>query len=201
MSSPAPMPASDCGKAIPKGFSYEDMLRYGEVEQGVIRIGGAVREKDAETWLREIAKIKAAGHKTCKLIISSPGGGAYPSLALYDALRDLSDSGCKIEALVEGCAASAAAMIILQAADVRRTRSHSRFLLHECRRWVFWSVERTSDIRDEAKEMEALSKTIWALLAARCGKSVAEVEAAIERKEVWMAAEEAKEWGLIDEIV
>jgi len=180
---------------------YESALRWSETRAGVIRINEAITDRTATVWLREIALIKQRGLRNCRVLITSPGGGAYAALAIYDALVDLANSGCKITATVEGLAASAAAMIVLQAATVRNARAHARFLVHECRRWVFFSVERTSDIRDEAKEMESLAKVIWDILAKRCGKTTGEVEALVERKEVWMSATEAKEWGLIDAVL
>lgn len=48
--------------------------------------------------------------------------------------------------------------------------------------------------------MEALEKRIMTILAARCGKDPGLVAKEIERKEIWMSAEEALEWGLIDSI-
>lgn len=195
-------PPVDLEEKAEVSFGYDDWLNYQELNQGIIRLDESIRESNVALLSREMAYIKRKQLPNVTLIINSPGGGAYYAFALYDALKDLTRDGTtKLTARVEGFAASAAAMIVLQAADVRQARPHARFLLHEARRWVFWAVERTSDLKDEVKEMEALTAQIIKVLSKRCGKTASEVEAFIERKEVWMSTSEALDWGLIDEVV
>lgn len=188
-------------KGLDLSFGYGDWLCYTELNQGVLRLDEAIREDSCGLLLREMDYIGRRQLPEVNLIINSGGGGAYYAFAIYDGLRNLATKGAKITARVEGFAASAAAMIVLQAADVRQARPHARFLLHEARRWIFWAVERTSDLKDEVKEMEAITEQIINILATRCGKKPSEVEAFIERKEIWMSASEALQWHLIDEIV
>jgi len=182
-------------------LSYSEWLRYQDLANGIIYLDEPIREHTTSRILKEISEIRRRQLPTVTIIISSPGGGAYYALAIYDALRNLAKKGVKIIALVEGWAASAAAMIVLQAADKRTAYPSARFLLHETRRWVFFAVERTSDLKDEVKEMDALSERIISILAKRCKKTKSEVRNLIERKEVWMSASEAKDWALIDKIV
>lgn len=188
-------------REIEKKFSYTEWLRHSDLLQGIIRIDEAIRESSTSRILSEIQYTKQRQIPNLTVIISSPGGGAYYAFAIYDALRNLSESGIKVNAIVEGWAASAAAMIILQAADVRMAYPSARFLLHECRRWIFFAIERTSDIKDEVEEMEAITKQILSMMSRRCGKTEEEIRQRIERKEIWMSASEAKDWGLIDKII
>jgi ATP-dependent Clp protease protease subunit len=181
-------------------LNYPEWLRSLDLGAGVIRIDEAIRESSSSRILAEINQVKRRQLPKVTVVISSPGGGAYYSFAIYDALRELSQAGTSIEAIVTGWAASAAAMIVLQAADIRISRPSARFLLHEARRWVFWAIERTSDLKDEVEEMERITERILEILATRCKKTKDEIRKRMERQEVWMSATEAKDFGLIDEI-
>ena len=151
--------------------------------------------------MRKIAYIVNKGIKNIKFFITSPGGSAYHALALYDRLISLKNVGVKTEAYVEGWAASAASMIVLQAMNKRYATANSRFLIHEPRRWTFMARERVSDMQDETKEMVALSDIVNSIMAKRCKKSSKDIDRVVSRKEVWMSAREAKAFGLIDGIV
>ena len=135
-------------------------------------------------------------------IESSPGGSAESSLAIYDGIRKFAkDSGLSITTEVYGGAYSSACMILLQAGDHRVASKNSIFLLHEIRKFTFMREDTKSDIEDTKKHMEMITNIIYSIIATKCGKSVEEVEEVIDRKEVHMDAEEALEWGLIDEII
>ena len=189
-----------CG--MPKfSLGYTDWLRHQELSKGIVRISESICEQSVTKALRELSVLERGKVKAITLLISSPGGGAYPSFALYDKLMALRKKGTKITAIVEGWAASAAAMIILQAADFRYARPNARFLLHEIRRWVFFSVETTSDMEDQVEEMKAIERQIVKVLAKKCKKSQGDILRLIRRKEVWMSARESKTFGLIDKIL
>lgn len=201
MSDTEDVPKPTIGSPSLIAFTYEKFLRYQELQQGIIVIDTSIDELCTSDWLKEIAYVARQKLPSLNLRICSPGGGSYYALALYDALQALQKQGCHIEAVVEGFAASAAAMIVLQGANIRRAQPNARFLLHEIRRWVFLAMEKTSELEDEIAEMKAVEAQILALLAKRCQKSLDDVKKLIERREVWMSAQEAKEWGLIDEIL
>jgi ATP-dependent Clp endopeptidase proteolytic subunit ClpP len=167
---------------------------------GIIRFYGEVDASSVYTFLREIDEIKRCKIPHVTLYITSPGGDCYDAFAIYDAIKDLSSSGVKVIAIVEGWAASAAAMILLQAADERYCRPSTRFLLHEVRRWAF-AEEKASELQDEVKEINVITNMILEILSKKCNRSKEEVKKLIERREVWMSAEEALEWGLVDQIV
>jgi ATP-dependent protease ClpP protease subunit len=92
-------------------------------------------------------------------------------------------------------------MILLQAGDHRVASKNSIFLLHEIRKFTFMREDTKSDLEDTKKHMEMITNKIYTIIATKCGKSVEEVDEVIDRKEVHMDAEEALEWGLIDEII
>lgn len=182
------------------GFSYDDYLKLEELKSGVIRLSTDIDEFSTEGVLTEIFYLIRHSYPALTVLVSSPGGDAYHAFAVYDALVAVRESGVLVTILVEGLAASAAAMIVLQAATKRQARPNARFLLHEIRRWAS-TIERKSDVQDEYKEMEAVTDQIVQVLSDRCQKDPAEIRGLIERKEVWMSAQEALEWGLIDAII
>lgn len=135
-------------------------------------------------------------------IESSPGGSAEASLAIYDTIRKFADeTKLHITTEVYGGAYSSACMILLQAGDHRVASKNSIFLLHEIRRFTFLREDTKSDIEDTKKHMEMITDKVYGIIATKCGKSVEEVDKVINRKEITMDAEEALEWGLIDEII
>lgn len=182
-------------------LGYDEWLRALDLAAGIVRVDQAIQEETAARFLSELEQVNRTQVTPITVVITSPGGSAYYALAMYDAIRRISESGVTVIARVEGWAASAAAMIVLQAADLRRAQPHARFLLHEVRRWVFWAMERTSEVEDEVVEMKAVEEQIVKILAARCNKTKDQVIETIRRREVWMSATEAKDWGLIDQIL
>lgn len=183
------------------GFNYTDWLRHEDLMNGIVAIDEAIDEDCASRVLSEINALVRNGSKEVTIQISSPGGGAYYAFAIYDAIRQLSERGIGTKAIVTGWAASAAAMIVLQAADERLSYPSARFLLHEARRWIFFAVERTSDLKDELQELDAITERIIDILALRCKRTREEIRNRIDRQEIWMSATEAQKWGLIDGIV
>ena len=179
-------------------FDYNDMLQFNILQQGVIRLTGEIFEHES-TVVKEINYILTnTNRKEITLIINSPGGSISGAFALYDYLISC---GLRIIVKVEGIAASAASMIVLQAADERLSYPNSRFLLHEPRLFSFFEVQKTTDTQDRAKEMAILSEMVYDVLSARCNKTKKELKKLIERREVWMSAKEALEFNLIDEII
>jgi ATP-dependent protease ClpP protease subunit len=186
---------------VTKMLDYIDQLRKKQLEAGIVCLYEELCETSVEILLRELHELSCANGEQILFKINSPGGGAYHAFAVHDALRGLSNSGKRIIALVEGYAASAASMIVLQGADHRQARPNARFLIHEIRRWIFMGHERLSELQDQVQEMNELTDRIIRLIVARCGKTDEDVRTFIDRRENWMSAREAMDWGLVDEIV
>jgi ATP-dependent Clp endopeptidase proteolytic subunit ClpP len=183
-----------------KLVSLDDILRYNEIKSGKLHLIGEINTFSIAELIETANEAVHLGCKKLTLHITSPGGEVYPSFALYDHFKMLSGRGIKTTAIVAGYAASAAAMIALQAADIRTCYPSTRFLCHEVRTWGSGMLT-TSGIKDEAREMDTLAKMITDVLMKRCGKTEKDVADLIERKEIWMSAEEALKWGLIDKIL
>lgn len=179
-------------------LTYEDYLAFLDLQRGIIRVPYSISEDTANRFRMEIDYIKSLGLTDITVYISSPGGNAYDAFSMYDSLKSFDGN---VTAVVNGLAASAAAMIVLQAANYRKATTNSRFLLHEVSRWVFIAKEKVSQLEDEVAEMKKIEQTVVNMLSEKCNKSDEEIRKLIQRREIWMSASEAKDWGLIDEVI
>ncbi len=182
--------------------TYTTKLQQNDLKHGIIHIQGTINDYEVEKLRLEVNEIQRVKPKIRRITIFmvSPGGGVYEAFGMYDIIKNVSKAEIETEIIVEGLAASAAAMIVLQAANKRKGSESSRFLLHEIRRWT-WEVEKTSEVKDTVKELEKLELRVFEILAGRCKKTVNEIRKAIDRRESWMSAQEALEFGLIDEVL
>lgn len=178
-----------------------DDLTYTDLENGIVRLEHEIGPSETSSFSAELREAIRLGNKKITVMITSPGGGAYHALSLYDQLQRAANSGIEIIAIVDGIAASAAAMIVLQSANNRLAGKNARFLLHEVREWIFFSVETESSLEDKVVEMQAITNQIVDILSNRCNKSSDEIRSLIKRKEIWMSAKEAFSFGLIDKII
>lgn len=180
---------------------YRDWLRWREVCNGILRVDAEIDSEAAQILLPEIDQIRRDGHKKVTVHIDSCGGSVHDALAIYDNLRALADGGVQVWTVGEGWVASAAAQIILQAGTLRLSWPSTKFLIHEIRRWTFFAEEKASDLKDEAAEYEKVSTQIFELMSKRCGHPVEEIKKLVLRRDVYMTAQEAQEWGLIDQVM
>ncbi|MCK4258050.1 MAG: Clp protease ClpP [Halanaerobiales bacterium] len=183
-------------------MSLYDALRLSEMRKGIFHYRGEIDGCETEDFLLEIAHVRESpsDYPEITIRISSNGGSVYNAFSLYDVLRELSQQGVHVRMVVEGLAASAAAMIFLQGADERIALPTSSFLLHEVSRWVSSFSEKSSALEDEMEALKRITEKIIDILSERCNKSRDEVRKVIERKETWLSAKEALEWNLIDKI-
>ncbi|HNY05932.1 MAG TPA: ATP-dependent Clp protease proteolytic subunit [Candidatus Egerieousia sp.] len=130
-----------------------------------------------------------------QLYINSPGGVVSAGWGIYDTMN-LAHS--QVATICTGMAASMAA--ILLAAGVKGKRSalpHSRIMIHQ----PLGGVEgQASDIEIEAREIIKTRKELYESLALNTGKSIKQIEKDADRN-YWMTSTEAKEYGMIDEIL
>ncbi|MFA7169922.1 MAG: ATP-dependent Clp protease proteolytic subunit [Candidatus Paceibacterota bacterium] len=174
-------------------------MQKGLLEKNILEI---TDEKiNAETFYHvceSVFALIAKGSPDIEIIITSGGGSVEPGLAIYDLLRLYKG---KKTGIVVGYAHSMAA-IILQACEVRKACKHAELLIHNIRRNdvsldVLRDSEKLSKLREE---MEKDQKKHYEILSERTGRSIEEICRKCE-EEIKLDANEAKEFGLIDEII
>ncbi len=133
--------------------------------------------------------------KDIHLYINSPGGSVSAGLAIYDTVQFLT---CDVNTYCVGMAASMGAFLLAAGTKGKRyALPNSDIMIHQ----VSGGAQGTaSDVERSVEHMFKLKKRLNQLLAHHTGKSEADVNRDADR-DYWMSAEEAKAYGLVDEVV
>jgi len=130
------------------------------------------------------------------LTITTLGGDIMDGFSIHDLILDLRRKA-PIDILASGACMSMG-VIILQAARRRLSYPHTHFMLHELQGQNQGDL---GELRDRHRHMLAIQKRLNELLSKRTGLSVQKIAKLIERKDCYINAQEAKQLGLIDEII
>ena len=130
-----------------------------------------------------------------QIYLNSPGGSVYAGLGIYDTMQYLKPD---ISTICTGMAASMAAVLMCAGAQGKRyALPHSRIMIHQP---MGGTQGQASDIEIEAREIQKLKKELYEIIAHHSGKDYEQVWKDSDR-DYWMTAAEAKEYGMIDEIL
>ena len=133
--------------------------------------------------------------KPIKLYINSPGGTVTAGMAIYDTMKFVKPP---VETVCVGMAASIAAFLLASGEKGSRfALPNSEILIHQ----VMGGIEgQASDIEIAAKQILKTKTKINQLLSKMTGQPLSKIESDSDR-DYWLSAEEAKEYGIIDEVV
>jgi ATP-dependent Clp protease protease subunit len=133
--------------------------------------------------------------KDIHLYINSPGGSVTDGMAIYDTISFLN---CDVVTYCIGlCASMATVLLSAGTPGKRNALPHSRVMIHQP---SGGAGGQTSDISIAAKEILRWRRTINEVLAEKSGKSIEQIEADSDR-DYYMTALEAKEYGLVDQVI
>lgn len=133
--------------------------------------------------------------KDIQLYINSPGGSVSAGLGIYDTMQLIS---CDVATICTGMAASMGAVLLTSGAQGKRSAlPHSRVMIHQ----PLGGVQgQASDIEITAREIAKTKQELYEILAQHSGVNIAKIEADADR-DYWLTAAEAKEYGLIDNVL
>jgi len=133
--------------------------------------------------------------KDIHLYINSPGGSVTASLAIYDTMQYIKPA---METICMGQAASGAALLLAAGAKGKRfALPHARIMIHQ----PYGGTQgQASDIQIQAKEILRMRQELDRILASHTGQTLERVEKDSDR-DFFMSPEEAKDYGLIDEVI
>ena len=130
-----------------------------------------------------------------QMYLNSPGGSVYAGLGIYDTMQFI---GPDVATICTGMAASMGSVLLAAGVKGKRTAlKHSRIMMHQPSGAIGGQA---SDISVTAKEIKKLKHELYEILATHSGQTVEKVAADSDR-DFWMTAEEAKDYGLIDEVL
>lgn len=133
--------------------------------------------------------------KDITVYINSPGGSVYAGLGIYDTMQIIQPD---VAMICTGMAASMAAVLLCAGTKGKRSAlKHSRVMIHQP---SGGAEGQASDIEITAREIAKLKKELYQIIAEHSGKDYDTVWKDSDR-DYWMLAEEAKEYGMIDEVL
>ncbi len=166
------------------------------LKERIIFVSGQVEDQMATIIVAQLLFLEAENpKKDIAMYINSPGGVVSSGLAIYDTMQYIQP---KIATVCIGQAASMAALLLAGGeTGMRKTLPNSRIMLHQPSGGF---QGQASDIALHAKEIQEIKKRLNQIYVDHTGKTMDEVEEALDRDN-FMTAEQAKEWGIVDDIV
>lgn len=130
-----------------------------------------------------------------QMYINSPGGSVYAGLGIYDTMQNINP---EIATICTGMAASMGAVLMCAGQKGKRTAlKHSRIMIHQPSSGVGGQA---TDIDISVKEIKRVKENLYTILSKHSGQTYEQIELDSDRDK-WLLASEAKEYGLIDEVL
>ena len=133
--------------------------------------------------------------KDISIYINSPGGSVYAGLGIYDTMQFINSD---VQTICTGMAASMAAVLLVAGKEGKRSAlPHSRIMIHQP---MGGAQGQASDIEITAREIQKLKKELYTIISDHSHQPFDKVWADSDR-DYWMTAEEAKEYGMVDDVL
>jgi ATP-dependent Clp protease protease subunit len=133
--------------------------------------------------------------KDIQIYLNSPGGSVYAGLGIYDTMHYIEPD---VATICTGMAASMGAVLMCAGAKGKRSAlKHARVMIHQP---LGGAQGQASDIEITAREIQKLKKELYEIISQHSGKPFDKVWADSDR-DYWMTAEEARDYGMIDEVL
>ena len=189
----APLPVM-AGEDMPAGPADPIFNRL--LKDRIIWMGEEVKDEMANRICAQMLMLAAEDpKKDIWLYINSPGGSITAGMAIYDTMQLVNSD---VATICTGLAASMGAVLLTAGAKGKRSAlPHSRVMIHQP---LGGAQGQASDIEITAREIMKTKRELYEILAAHSGVSVRKIEKDADR-DYWLSAREAKEYGLIDEVL
>lgn len=162
----------------------------------IIFLGTQVDDYTANTLQAQLLYLDSVDPgKDISIYINSPGGSVSAGLGIYDTMQFISSD---VATICTGMAASMAAVLLVSGAEGKRSAlPHSRVMIHQ----PLGGVQgQASDIEIEAREIRKIKEELYHIISEHSHTPFDKVWADSDRN-YWMTAEEAKEYGMIDNVL
>lgn len=162
----------------------------------IIFLGAPIYDDAANIIQAQLLFLEStSADKDIQLYINSPGGSVSAGLGIYDTMQLIS---CDVATICTGMAASMGAVLLTAgAAGKRSALPHSRVMIHQ----PLGGVQgQASDIEITAREIAKTKRELYEIISHHSGVAIEKIEADADR-DYWLSATEAKEYGLIDNVL
>ncbi len=162
----------------------------------IIFLGVPVDDYVANVIQAQLLYLESAdATKDISIYMNTPGGSVYAGLGIYDTMQYVAPN---IATICTGMAASMGAVLLTAGEKGKRSAlKHSRIMIHQP---MGGAQGQASDIEITAREIMKLKKELYTIIADHSGNDFARIEKDSDR-DYWMTAEEAKAYGMIDEVM
>jgi ATP-dependent Clp protease protease subunit len=162
----------------------------------IIFLGYPVNDEVANIITAQLLFLESTDrNRDVQLYINSPGGGVYAGLGLYDTMQFVNPD---IATICTGIAASMAAVLMAAGAPGKRSAlKHSRIMMHQP---SAGAAGQASDVAITVNEVRKIKQELYEILSNPTGQTLEKV-AKDSNRDFWMTASEAKDYGLVDEVL
>ena len=162
----------------------------------IIFLGMTVEENISNIITAQLLFLESTdSKKDILLYINSPGGSVYAGLGIYDTMEYVSPD---VATICTGMAASMGAVLLSGGSKGKRSAlKHSRIMIHQPSGGM---QGQASDMEITLKQMQELRKDLYNILSHHTGKPYEQIQKDSDRDK-WMRAAEAKDYGIIDEVL
>jgi ATP-dependent Clp protease, protease subunit len=176
--------------------TFDDSVYQRLLRERIIFLGSVVEDSIANALSAQMLLLAAEDpERDIYLYINSPGGSVSAGMAIYDTMQFVE---CDVATVAMGLAASMGQFLLAAGADGKRyALPHSRIMMHQPSGGLGGTA---SDIKIQAEQMLYTKRKLAELIAQHTGQSVEQIELDSDRDR-WFTADEAREYGFIDEVV
>ncbi len=162
----------------------------------IIFLGAAIDDDVANILQAQLLFLDSSDpHKDIQIYLNTPGGSVQAGLGIYDTMQWVSSD---VATICTGMAASMGAIIMAAGTKGKRSAlKHSRVMIHQPSGGM---QGQSIDMEITVKEIIKLKRELYSILAEHTGKTYETIEKDSDR-DYWMTAAEAKEYGLLDEVL
>jgi ATP-dependent Clp protease protease subunit len=162
----------------------------------IIFLGYPINEEVANIITAQLLFLDSTDrHRDIQMYINCPGGSVYSGLGVYDTMQYVTPD---VATICIGMAASMGQVLMCAGTKGKRTAlKHSRIMMHQPSGAI---GGQTSDIEITVAEIRKLRKELYEVTAFHTGKTLKQVEKDSDR-DYWLTAQEAKDYGLVDEVL
>jgi ATP-dependent Clp protease, protease subunit len=162
----------------------------------IIFLGTGINDQIANIIQAQLLFLESVdAKKDIQIYLNSPGGSVYAGLGIYDTMQYIT---CDVATICTGMAASMGAVLLCAGtAGKRSALKHARVMIHQP---MGGAEGQASDIEITAREIQKLKKELYEIIANHSGQTYDKVWGDSDR-DYWMIADEAKAYGMIDEVL